>query len=80
MLVALVANPRPGVPHDPRVTNPVGIRYTASGSNEFNDMQMYVITYFDKSVMVGSGLDLPVPSLAVVPGLQRPRARGHTGR
>jgi len=76
VLVAVVANPRPGVPHDPRVTNPVGIRYTASGSNEFNDMQMYVITYFDKSALVGSSIDLPFPCVAVVPGLQRPRARG----
>ena len=44
---------RPGVPHDPQVTNPIGIRYTASGSDEFNDMQMYVVTYFDKSALVG---------------------------
>jgi len=76
VLVPVVANPTPGVPHDPIVTNPVGIRYTASGSNEFNDMQMYVFTYFDKSLWVGSELDLPVPSVAVTPGLQRPRARG----
>jgi choline dehydrogenase len=37
---------------------------------------MYIFTYFDKSVWVGSALDLPVPSIAVTPGLQRPRARG----
>ena len=74
--VAVVANPRPGVPHDPRVTNPVGIRYTASGSKEFNDMQMYVVTYFDKSALIGSSIDLPFPCVAVVPGLQRPRSRG----
>jgi choline dehydrogenase len=76
VLVPVVANPAPGVPHDSQVTNPIGIRYTASGSNEFNDMQMYIFTYFDKSVWVGSALDLPVPSIAVTPGLQRPRARG----
>jgi choline dehydrogenase len=76
VLVPVVANPTPGVPHDPQVTNPIGIRYTASESNEFNDMQMYLVTYFDKAVMVGSPIDLPVPSVAVIPGLQRPRARG----
>jgi choline dehydrogenase len=54
VLVPVVANPTPGVPHDPQVTNPIGIRFTASGSNEFNDMQMYVVTHFDKVVMVGS--------------------------
>jgi choline dehydrogenase len=76
VLVPVVANPRAGVPHDSKVTNPIGIRYTASGSNEFNDMQMYIFTYFDSSLWVGSVLDLPVPSVAVTPGLQRPRARG----
>jgi choline dehydrogenase len=76
VLVPVVANPIPGVQHDSQVTNPVGIRYTASGSNEFNDMQMYIFTFFDKSLWVGSELDLPVPSLAVTPGLQRPHSRG----
>jgi choline dehydrogenase len=76
VLVPVVATPTPGVPHDPLVTNPIGIRYTASGSDEFNDMQMYVFTYFDRSVIAGTALDLPVPSVAVTPGLQRPRTRG----
>jgi choline dehydrogenase-like flavoprotein len=76
VLVPVVATPTPGVPHDLQVTNPIGIRYTASGSNEFNDMQMYILNFFDKSLWVGSELDLPVPSFAVTPGLQRPHARG----
>ena len=76
VLVPVVATPRPGVPHDSQVTNPVGIRYTASGSNEFNDMQMYVFEMFDPSLAPGLALDLPVPSISVVPGLQRPRSRG----
>jgi choline dehydrogenase len=76
VLVPVTANPAPGVPHDSRVTNPIGIRYTASGSNEFNDMQMYIFTYFDQSLWVGPEPILPVPSVAVTPGLQRPRARG----
>jgi hypothetical protein len=75
VLVPVVANPTPGVPHDPQVTNPIGIHFTASGSNEFNDMQMYAVTHFDKVVMVGSAIDLPVPSVAVLAGLQRPHAR-----
>ena len=76
VLVPVVATPRPGVPHDPLVTNPIGIRYTAGGSAEFNDMQMYVFTLFNKALWVGSELDLPTPGIAVTPGLQRPRARG----
>ena len=76
VLVPVVANPTHGIPHDSQVTNPIGIRYTASGSNEFNDMQMYIFTYFDSSLWVGSVLDLPVPSVSVTPGLQRPRSRG----
>jgi choline dehydrogenase len=76
VLVPVVANPAPGVEHDAQVTNPIGIRYTASGSNEFNDMQMYIFNFFDQSLWVGSELDLPFPSIAVTPGLQRPLARG----
>src|SRR5579863_3678887 len=76
VLVPVVANPTPGVAHDSQVTNPVGIRYTASGSDEFNDMQMYVATLFDKSLWIGSELGLPIPSIALLAGLQRPRARG----
>lgn len=76
VLVPVVATATPGVPHNPQVTNPIGIRYTASESNEFNDMQMYIITYFDTSVLVGFLFDLPCPSISLLPGLQRPRSRG----
>jgi choline dehydrogenase len=75
-MVFVVAIPVAGIPHDPQVTNPIGIRYTAAGSDEFNDMQMYVFELFDLSVSPGLALELPVPSVAVVPGLQRPRSRG----
>jgi choline dehydrogenase len=75
-MVFVVATPVAGIPHDPQVTNPIGIRYTAAGSDEFNDMQMYVFELFDPSVSPGLSLDLPVPSISVVPGLQRPRSRG----
>jgi len=76
LMVFVVATPQPGIPHDPQVTNPIGIRYTAAGSAEFNDMQMYVFEMFDASLSPGLALDLPVPSISVVPGLQRPRSRG----
>jgi len=75
-MVFVVATPVAGIPHDPQVTNPIGIRYTAAGSDEFNDMQMYVFELFDESVSPGLALGMPVPSVAVVPGLQRPRSRG----
>jgi choline dehydrogenase len=75
-MVFVVATPVAGIPHDPQITNPIGIRYTAAGSDEFNDMQMYVFELFDLNVSPGLTLDLPVPSVAVVPGLQRPRSRG----
>jgi choline dehydrogenase len=75
-MVFVVATPVAGIPHDPQVTNPIGIRYTAAGSDEFNDMQMYIFELFDASVSAGLQLDMPIPSVAVVPGLQRPRSRG----
>ncbi len=75
-MVFVVAVPLPGIPHDPQVTNPIGIRYTATGSDEFNDMQMYVFEQFASDLAPGLALDLPVPSISVVPGLQRPRSRG----
>jgi choline dehydrogenase len=76
LLVPVVAIPTPGVPHDLMVMNPIGIRYTASGSAEFNDMQMYIFNFYNKDLWQGPGLDLPWPSIAITPGLQRPRARG----
>ena len=75
-MVFVVATPVAGIPHDPQVTNPIGIRYTAAGSDEFNDMQMYVFELFDANLSPGLALDLPVPSVSLVPGLQRPRSRG----
>jgi choline dehydrogenase len=76
LLVPVVAIPSSGVPHDPLVTNPIGIRYTASGSTEFNDMQIYILNFYNKDLWEGPPLDVPWQSIAVTPGLQRPRARG----
>ncbi len=73
----VVATPIPGIPHDPQVYNPIGIRYTAPRSAEFNDMQMYILGLFADDLAPGlSTLDVPVPSVSVGPGLQRPRSRG----
>ena len=75
-MVFIVATPIAGIPHDPQVTNPIGIRYTAAGSDEFNDMQMYILELFDANLSPGLALDLPVPSISLAAGLQRPRSRG----
>ncbi len=39
-------------------------------------MQMYIFNFYNKDLWQGPGLDVPWPSIAVTPGLQRPRARG----
>jgi len=77
VMVIVFALPVPGVPHDPRVVNPVGLRYTASGSSEFNDMQLYFITCYDWNLARGLRPEPnPPPMIAYAPGLQRPRSRG----
>jgi choline dehydrogenase len=53
------------------------LRYTASGSEEFNDMQLWLQTVVDWTMLSG----LPVepstpPKLIAFPALQRPRSRG----
>jgi choline dehydrogenase len=76
LMAPIYASPTPGVPHDPGVTNPVGIRYTASSSSEFNDMQLYIFNFFDRGLAPGFVDSLPIPSVALSPGLQRPLSRG----
>jgi choline dehydrogenase len=53
------------------------LRYSASGSNEFNDMQLYFTPIFDWTMMSGfpAGPGTP-PKLRVFAVLQRPRSRG----
>ena len=75
-MVWVIAKPLAGIPHDPQVTIPIGIRYTATGSDEFNDMQMYIVEIFDPSLFAGLNLDMPIPGVVVYPALQRPRSRG----
>jgi choline dehydrogenase len=58
----------------------IALRYTATGSEEFNDMQLYFVPMVDWTMMegfpVGPGA---APMLLVYPGLQRPRSRGRLG-
>ena len=54
-----------------------GVRYTASGSSEFNDMQIYALSnmdftdYPDYQALLGAQF-----AVGVAPGLQRPNSRG----
>ena len=53
------------------------LRYTASDSNEFNDMQLYFGPIFDWMMMSGFPVEPSAPpKLRVFPVLQRPRSRG----
>jgi choline dehydrogenase len=77
VMVMVWALPVPGVPHDSRVINPVGLRYTASGSSEFDDMQLHFFTFYDWNLARGLRAEPnPPPLIAYSPGLQRPRSRG----
>jgi choline dehydrogenase len=53
------------------------LRYTASGSNEFNDMQLNLGPVIDWTMLSGfpGGPSTP-PKLLAFPALQRPRSRG----
>ena len=53
------------------------LRYTASGSREFNDMQLYLTPLVDLGMLPGAFFppELP-PQLTVACVLQRPRSRG----
>ncbi len=73
----VLAVPKPGVAELTHPTVQMGVRYTAPGSAELNDMQLYMIGQADLTqlptiqAMVGSPIGVMV--LAV---LQRPRSRG----
>jgi choline dehydrogenase len=75
-MVLAVATPVAGVAHDPQVTLSLLIRYTAAGSDQFNDMQLWIVELFDASLAPGPVFDLPVPTVLIGPGLQRPLSRG----
>jgi choline dehydrogenase-like flavoprotein len=53
------------------------LRYTAKGSDEFNDMQLYFLPMVDLTMLQGFPFAPDTPStLLMFPGLQRPRSRG----
>jgi choline dehydrogenase len=53
------------------------LRYTARGSNEFNDMQLNLNPIIDWTMLSGFPVGLGVPpKLIAFPALQRPRSRG----
>lgn len=53
------------------------LRYTAKGSDEFNDMQLYLVPIVDLTMFQGfSFAPGTLPTLMMFPGLQRPRSRG----
>ena len=71
------ARPKPGVAHDPAVVTEVGLRYTAGGSDLFNDMQMACSTIFDPGQVRGL-TDAPraTPSFGVGAVIMRTKSRG----
>jgi choline dehydrogenase len=64
-----------GVEHDDRVVTEVGVRYTASGSSESNDMQLYLATLFDPE-LTRTFLPEPMAMFSIGPALVRPRSTG----
>jgi choline dehydrogenase len=53
------------------------LRYTASGSKEFNDMQLWLQALVDWTMVSGFPLEPGTPAkLLAFPALQRPRSRG----
>ena len=75
------AFPVEGVAHDPSVVTEVGVRYTAPGSDQFNDMQLAISTIWDADQVRGL-TDAPgrmYPLFGVGAILQRPNSRGTLG-
>ena len=71
------AFPVEGVEHDPDIVTEVGLRYTAPGSQQFNDMQLAISTIWDEEQVRGL-TDAPRrhPSFGVGAVIQRPNTRG----
>jgi choline dehydrogenase len=76
-MLFMPAKPVPSVVHEPDTVTPILVRYMATGSNEFNDMQLFEGFFFDESVMPGFRWPVPPPIAMFIPGLQRPRSRGY---
>ena len=66
-----------GVESDPSVVTEIGLRYTADGSDEFNDMQVACSTIFDPDQVRGlSELPRAVRTFGVGAVIQRTKGRG----
>jgi choline dehydrogenase len=75
--VTLLALPKPGVvtPGDP--LQQIGLRYTAAGSNTFNDMQMYMWTYTtDRAPQIKIAMPDVEAIFLLCATLQRPKSAG----
>jgi choline dehydrogenase len=64
-----------GVTHDNDVVVEIGVRFTAAGSPESNDMQLVLATLFDPE-LTRAFLPEPMAMYSVGPALYRPRSTG----
>ena len=64
-----------GVPHDNSVVTQTGLRYTAPGSSEPDDIQMFAATLFDPA-LTRSLLGQEARLFSIGPALVRPRSTG----
>jgi choline dehydrogenase-like flavoprotein len=72
----VVAKPVPGIAHDRDIVTSVVVRYTAAGSNEFNDMQLMSDIFLDEKLTPGLVWPIPLPIFFVSAVLMRPHSRG----
>ena len=71
------AFPKPEVVHDPDVVTEIGVRYTAPGSDQFNDMQLAISTIWDEEQVRGlTEAPRQHPSFGIGAVIQRPFSRG----
>jgi choline dehydrogenase-like flavoprotein len=76
-LASVAVVPRPGVCHKAQPVVQVGIRFTAPGSAEWNDMQLYMFSQADLTEIPAVLALVGAPVVfAVGATLQRPRSRG----
>ncbi len=71
------AFPKADVVHDPDIVTEVGLRYTAPGSDQFNDMQLAISTIWDEEQVRGlTESPRQHPSFGIGAVIQRPLSRG----
>lgn len=75
--VTLIAQPKAGVAGAADPLQQVGLRFTAAGSDEANDMQMYVWSYHAaRSPQIRVAIPGMETLFMLCPTLQRPKSRG----